>query len=345
MDIEKKRVRLDEVTLMRAILALMIVCMHSFTCFNGGWASPAGYVDVPLYKWTARITFAFTLETFVFISGYLFAFQRISLNRKESGWKLIINKLKRLILPSVIFSLLYYVIFYKYEGIGNTIYAIVNGCGHMWFLPMLFWCFVGGWLLEQVKIKDCWKMVILIALNLLSYINLPMRLTNACTFLVYFYGGFLFYKYSDRIKVLVTPRNLVISWVVFFALFAVLRPLRDVLIADDTCSRVQKLSLFVGNSACQLLYAWSGLIAFFATAVHYTQHHQLSMSTIKVASCCFGIYLFQQFILQLLYYKTDFPLWVGPYWLPWCGFVVATVASLVLSLLFLKTKTGRFLIG
>ena len=78
---QKQKKRLDEVTLMRCILAILIVFMHSFTCYDGSWHEPAGYVDVPLYMWLSRVSFAFTLEAFVFISGYLFAFQRIILNR------------------------------------------------------------------------------------------------------------------------------------------------------------------------------------------------------------------------------------------------------------------------
>lgn len=81
-----KKIRLDEVTLMRTILALLIVFMHSFTCYDGSWSQPVGYVDVPLYKWLSRTSFAFTLEAFVFISGYLFAFQRITLNRTGGGY-------------------------------------------------------------------------------------------------------------------------------------------------------------------------------------------------------------------------------------------------------------------
>ncbi len=34
MQEEKKKIRLDEVTFMRAILAILIVFMHSFTCYN-----------------------------------------------------------------------------------------------------------------------------------------------------------------------------------------------------------------------------------------------------------------------------------------------------------------------
>lgn len=338
-------IRLDEVTLIRTILALLIVFMHSFTCYNGSWKQPAGYVDIPLYKWLSRTSFAFTLEAFVFISGYLFAFQRITLKRVGGGINLILNKLKRLILPSIIFSAIYFALFYEYKGFGNMVYSIINGCGHMWYLPMLFWCFLGGWLLEQIKINDGWKMAFLIMLNLLFFFVLPLRLSNAASFMVYFYGGFLIYKHSDKIKVPITTKRLVCSWIVFVILFALLRPLCDFLVTNDEMTKAQKMLIYVGENACQLIYAWTGLIAFYSTAVYYTRKHQLSQTTQKVAACCFGIYLFQQFILQLLYYKTGFPSFVGPYLLPWCGFLIALFVSYLLSVLLLKTKTGKFLIG
>lgn len=345
-EVLKPRIRLDEVTLMRTILALLIVFMHSFSCYNGGWRQPAGFVDIPVYKWLSRTSFAFTLEAFVFISGYLFAFQRITLNRTGGGGiSLIINKLKRLILPSIIFSAIYFVLFYEYKGVGNLMYAIINGCGHMWFLPMLFWCFIGGWLLEQVKIKDGWKMAFLIALNLFCFVSLPLRINNAMSYMVYFYGGFLVYKYSDKIKAAITKKRLIWSWVMFAVLFVLLRPMCDVLVTNDAQSKLLKLFIYTGNKACRMVYASVGLMAFYITAVYYTQRHLLKPFTIKLAACCFGIYLFQQFVLQLLYYKTTFPLLVGPCWLPWLGFIITIIVSCFLSMTLLKTKSGRFLIG
>ena len=53
--IEKKKIQLDEVTLMRTILAVIIVFMHSFTCYQGAWTKPEGCIDIPAYKWIARI--------------------------------------------------------------------------------------------------------------------------------------------------------------------------------------------------------------------------------------------------------------------------------------------------
>lgn len=329
---------------MRTILALIIVFMHAFTCYQHGWRAPEGFVEIPVYRWIAYTSFAFALEAFVFISGYLFAFQRITLNRGR-GISLTISKLKRLILPSVIFSILYFIIFLPYKGFENAVYAIINGCGHLWFLPMLFWCFVGCWLLECVKIGDRWKIAFLVLLNLFFIFSLPLRISKAATYMVYFYGGFMFYKYADRMKSTITKKNLVWSWMIFVLLFVLFRPMCDVLVTDTGQTKWIKLMIIVANHLCQLLYASAGVVAFYASAVYCTQSHQLSPATQKLAACCFGIYLFQQFILQILYYKTGFPTLVGPYWLPWCGFLIAASFSYLLSALLLKSKTGRFFIG
>ncbi len=344
---ERTNKRLDEVTLMRCILALLIVFMHSFTCYNGGWPEPAGFVNVPIYKWMSRFSFAFTLQAFVFVAGYLFAFQRITLNRSCGFMDLVSNKLKRLILPSIIFSALYYVFFYKYEGVGKAFYSIINGCGHMWFLPMLFWCFVGGWLLEKVKIDLPWKLLFLFFLNIfwLNFVPLPFQLNRAIPYLFFFYVGVLVYKYSSFLKMHLSWKYLVLSWVTFLIVFVLFRPLRDVLIPNDTNGRIINGLIMAGNNLCLLLYGITGLLAFYYTAVFYTQRKEINSFIVQLASFCFGIYLFQQFILQFLYYKTSFPAFVGPYWLPWCGFVIAISCSIMLSVFLLRTKVGRFLIG
>ena len=148
-DNKKTRIRLDEVTLMRSILAILIVLFHAFCCWDGRWKPFDGFEDSPLYGWISRIAFAFALEGFVLISGYLFAFQHITLKRTWGGQKLLINKLKRLILPCVFFTAAYFAIFLEYKGIMNLVFSLLQGRGHMWYLPMLFWCFIGGWIISS----------------------------------------------------------------------------------------------------------------------------------------------------------------------------------------------------
>ena len=335
--------RLDEVTLMRCILAALIVFMHSFTCYNGGWPEPIGYKDVLVYKWISRLSFAFTLQAFVFISGYLFAFQRISLRR--TGCSFIIKKIKRLILPSIIFSALYFPLFYEYKGLINLVYNLINGCGHMWFLPMLFWCFIGGWLCEQVRIGDGWKLSFLFLLTVFWFKSLPLQLGRAISYMFYFYLGYVVFKHSGKIKQYLKTDIIAFFWIIFLVLFILLRPLRDSLTIDDSFSLLRKAVIIVTDNLCVVLYATVGSLAFYLSAVYYTRKRQLKTLTVMISSCCFGIYLFQQFILRYLYYKTPFPEKVGPYWLPWCGFTIAIFFSFSLSFFALRTKIGRALIG
>lgn len=345
MEIVKKKIRLDEVTLMRCVLALLIVFMHSFTCYQGGWAHPDGFVDIPVYMWIARSSFAFTLEAFVFISGYLMAFQRITLNRRGGLMELVVNKLKRLILPSVLFGILYFFFFFEYKGILSFIYSVINGCGHMWFLPMLFWCFFGGWLLELVNISDGWKMAFLVCLNLFWPFSLPLQMSKAAIYLVYFYGGYMVYKHREYIKSNITIKKIVFSWGLFLIVFVIFRPIKEMIVIDYQSGRLFQILTQSARGICQLIYAFFGTFAFYISAVWYTQHRELKPFTIKLASCCFGIYLFQQFILKGLYYKTSFAASVGPYWLPWLGFVITVPLCFLLTDLLLKTKMGKKLIG
>lgn len=302
-------------------------------------------MDIPAYKWLSRFSFAFALEAFVFISGYLFAFQNITLKRTTRLTSLIVNKLKRLILPSIIFSAIYFLLFYEYKGLGNLIYSIINGCGHMWFLPMLFWCFIGLWFLQQVKIEDGWKLAFLLFLNVFCFKSLPLQLDRTAVFLLYFYGGYVVYKYSNVIKKSLTFDIMAFSWVVFLIVFILFRSLRDEMIADPNNSRILNGLIYARKNLIRVLYASLGLLAFYFTAVYYTQRKSIKVFTVKLASYCFGIYLFQQFFLQYLYYKTSFPTIVGPYWLPWLGFAIATLLSYLMAHLLLKTKIGKFLIG
>ena len=250
-----------------------------------------------------------------------------------------------MILPSIIFSIPYFFIFYDYKGFGNFLYSIVNGCGHMWYLPMLFWCFVGVVILIKIKIGDGWKLLFLILINLFWPLSLPFQLAAATNYIFYFYLGYMVYKQSERIKELITSKSLIISWIIFIVVFVMLRPLKESIVIGDQDFRLYRLLTGSARSVCQLVYATIGTITLYITMVYYTQRKQLSKFTISLASCCFGIYLTHQFLLKALYYNTDFASIVGPYWLPWLGFTLVLPISYLLSLLLLKTKIGKFLIG
>jgi len=104
--IENKK-QLDEVNIIRPIVIVLLVLMHSFTIYAGGWSMPEGIHDVRAYFWIAKMSFSCMLEIFVFISGYLFAYQIYELKMKYTFKKILSSKFKRLIIPSIVFSLFY----------------------------------------------------------------------------------------------------------------------------------------------------------------------------------------------------------------------------------------------
>lgn len=79
----------------------------------------------------------------------------------------------------------------------------------------------------------------------------------------------------------------------------------------------------------------------FVNYFTHTKKCRIPKWIIELNTTCFGIYLFQQFILQILYYKTSLPTIVGPYWLPWIGLAITLVTSYILTKLSLKTNIGR----
>ena len=137
--------RLDEISLLRPITIGLLVVMHAFTMYAGNWSLPEGIHPVRAYFWVQKLSFGCMLEMFVFISGYIFGFQLYGQKRDFKFWPLVFNKLKRLILPSSLFSFLYIVCFTNIlvqHQWGALVYGTLAGYAHMWFLPMLFWCFI-----------------------------------------------------------------------------------------------------------------------------------------------------------------------------------------------------------
>ena len=108
---------------------------------------------------------------------------------------------------------------------------------------------------------------------------------------------------------------------------------------------IEKTIRFETGNILKIIYSALGSWALFLTSRRYVHTHELSSLCIKLSSCCFGVYIFQQFIIYFLYYHTNIPAIVGAYWLPWIGFVLALSISIIASLGLLSTKIGRTIIG
>lgn len=230
----------------------------------------------------------------------------------------------------------------EYESIGKTTYALLNGVGHMWFLPMLFWCFIAAYYLHKLAVTDKSKLVALACLSVISFLPLPLRLGNTLYYLFFFYLGIVLYKKKDQISNKVTPKIIGVLWIVFLALFVVGSLTNRSLLELHYDMLLLRLLTYSGINIIKLSYSTIGTLAIFCTALYFTRRYRLPKQVKEAGKLCFGAYLFQQFVLQLIYYRTA--LFNHPYMAPWVGFVVALALSVFLAWGLRKTKIGRSLI-
>ena len=339
---------LNDVYILRPIAVFFIIVYHSFIIYRGGWTQPADYQDITTYYTIATISYAFWLELFVFISGYLFA---LSLKRKQSKFKeIFISKFKRLILPSILFSTIYYFMFYYPVdfSIYHCIIKIISGAGHLWFLPMLFWTMLICYIIDKWHISTKLKVAGVLLLPILSLASFPLRLNDACYYTMYFYIGMLFFRNKELLLLYLAKSKMVITWgIMFTLLFAIGYFLREYLIPDinNDDNIVVKVILHITSRYIKIVYCLVGIVWIYSLVNYLLKKKYISITTriINLSALCYGIYLFQQFILKFLYYKTTLPIIVGPYYLPWIGLIITLIISYYFTKICRITRIGKWL--
>ncbi len=327
------RKNLDEVSFIRPILILLLVVFHSFAIFSGAWDMPEGLEVIPAYGWVARSAYAIMLECFVFLSGYLWAYQRETMGKKDNVNKLIVSKFNRLIIPCLVFGVLYIVMIDGFNSLKESALSVWGGVGHLWFLPMLFWCFLLGYPIVSRQRNPIIVMSLLTVLTFCSIIPLPLRISMSFYYLFFFIGGYYCWQYKEKITRVLYSKTLLI-WVLFIITFIGLSILVDVF---DSMSFFKTKTLFSRlvsreiHSITSLIYASLGTIALWLTSLRITSNHKLAKWYIELGKYCMGVYIFQQFILKYLYYQTELPIQVGTTWLPWIALGIALSGSLLLS--------------
>ena len=132
--------------------------------------------------------------------------------------QLIKVKFKRLIIPCIVFSLFYSFLFPPGINILNYIYGLVNGFGHMWFLPMLLWCFVATYFLLKVRMKEEIKLIGLLCLSIFpsSLIPLPFRMASTMYYLFYFYLAYYIWNHRKLVVKYLATNKIIISGSILF---------------------------------------------------------------------------------------------------------------------------------
>lgn len=330
---------LFNIAIVRLALIFLLVLYHAFAPFSGAWAPIEGYQEIKSYWWFDKLCYACLLETFVFISGYVLGYQV-----KTKGTsvlflgKLVKSKFERLLIPSIVFSSLYVVLLIGLNKPAvNILYDILSGVAHMWFLPMLFWCFIILWVIEKIEIPSFVMIPVLILCSIFSVRGLPFQLNNTMYYMLYFYIGYLVQKRDLKVELLNKKVSIFITTIIFLISFPLLIYWGE---------RETHIFHFIQVSVIsKLINSWLGIIMIMLWTQKLIKKRLPAPWVTKVGRLCMGVYIFQQFILIIIYRHTELPWIVNPYLLPWIGALITIVLSILLSSLIRRTSIGKFLIG
>lgn len=333
----KNKVILDDIVVFRILIIFFLIIYHSMAMFNGNWALPTEYCggkSFVVYKWIARFSYSVMLESFVFIAGFLFALQRPRYTFKE----LFRKKFFRLIIPAIVWGIIYELLLHKSE---DNVFSILNGVGHLWFLPMLFWCFMVAYFI--FKYLSNWFFVISITLLLIVFsffCLVPFGIGYTCKYLFYFalgYGCFLFKKnIMERWGEL---KYVFLIGIVYFVTFILYYLVKDY--GWIGSSLITSLVSFI----LSIIYKCSGILGIFLLInLLLRRGIHLSSEIYVLSGYTFGIYIFHQMVLEYLYYHTEVPAYTGFVFLPFIGMILAFGVSTLLTFIFQRTSVGKILL-
>jgi fucose 4-O-acetylase-like acetyltransferase len=328
---------MKEIVLFRAIVTILLVLYHSFCFYRGSWDVPSAYtgVDIKIYELIANITYSFMLEGFTFIAGFVYAYQ-VKKNGDYSFKELIPKKIKRLFQPALFWGVIYLLIFNELinKPIVETCFNLICGVYHLWFLPMLFFCFLFFWLAD--KFINIYVILFgsFFLMLLKSWINIPFGIGYSFQYFYFFTLGVFLYKNIDFVKkILVRKTGLILCLISYLLLFISYHYI-DV-------ERISFMTKVITYIELRMFKTFGLLMVFIAITMYLDEKTEVGYIARRIASLSMGIYIFHQMILDYLYYHTPLASYVNFYLFPIVGFVLSFLLSMLFTHLLKRVRYVR----
>lgn len=336
------RGRLNNVVILRTYAIVAVVMYHCFCPWLYAW----DWIDSdyrPLYSFIFEGIMVGRMPLFICVSGYLFSYLLNERGKYKTFKGFISNKTKRLLLPCFLFTIVTSVTFGQ-----NVIIEFLYGGGHLWFLKMLYLCFILCWLLGRF-IKGKWQyLCLLISIILMFAPEIHFFAIGQFTkYFVFFYFGFLLCKNREELKFIIdTPKALILHSLVYLCLSIVLAYLycnNSILASEDIIHKNMYVKYLL-----VLMRGYTIILAFSIVNNAIKSKDHISRFFDTVNSCSYGIYLFHCYFLNCIkefaigYFQklSLLPPFLGPLLV----FIIIFSLSFVLTYLIRKTSVGRYLL-
>ncbi len=300
-----KEERLCEPDVIRAVAAVIVVFFHAYFMMY----APAHFPDtIEIYRekyyWFNSICLWFHMPIFTFVSGGVYGYLWTTKGKYRDFWPFVKSKIQRLLVPYVVFA----VIFMLTTNAWNWSSLYSGAYSHLWFLSMLFWCFVGIGVVNRLKIwiHEVIPSYASTALILfLSFIGLllPKSAYNMIG-IAYFYKWFFWFYLGYTIY---ANRNSVYAYVKKSKILPFLLPLTYVCCmwymvtqigtySDDNRTVISEIGF--ASMVIWIWYMLCWLIERFGNG--WTQCRLIK----ELSACSFGIYIFHNWIEPYMISRT-----------------------------------------
>lgn len=208
-----KKYNLNNISLVGVIAMILVLLGHAGCVYAGKWDYDLVYNNSETIKYITEYIYSFHMPLFIFISGYLYFYNKVVLGKYKVRRDFIKNKFHRLLIPYIITGVFFMIpvqmIFRVYKDNHSFLYKVINGIlltkqpAHLWFLLALFNIFLIFYCIEDnFKNRNIILNFLLLALiNIISY-KMPSiyGIRSSLQYLIYFYMGYIFCQYIDYIK-------------------------------------------------------------------------------------------------------------------------------------------------
>ena len=328
----------DDINILRCLVLLCLLVYHSTAFFIGAWQAPFPYEEGTvslIYTWVARFSYAIMLEMFTFVSGYLFAFQIGG----YTLWSLVKKKFKRLVIPALVWGCVYGVLLRRlsissgWQGFSD----LLTGVGHLWYLPMLFWCFIFTFLLirlvksPSLVLGTCLLLCVLSRLLVCPFGGFGAALKYLLYFLLgyysFIYRGWFFAHLQKGWWIITGGGVFLLLFIGYYAFLPMVELPQEVMIR------------FVVST----LYKCIGVLFLYLLVNRYMNKFELHFSLFrKLSLLSMGIYIFHQMIIEFLYYHMHWSINIAV--IPIIACFIAFFTSALLTFILRKIKLMRKLL-
>lgn len=298
-----------DIVYMRIWAILFIVAHHSIHIYWYWPVNTAIPALTPSYMLEISTIFKnIGLAIFTYISGMLIFYQT---QKRTTPYNFINKKLKRLLLPAIVWGFLYHTLFPLYES--NKIPTFING-NHLWYLPMLFTCMISS-LPLVLHLKYKWTIVIGIYLIIFLFSHFNWTFIEYRLYFPIFIMGYAFSFLKEHSIFISKKINLTFLFLSCFL----------ILLNINISSPTNSLVLFISHIIYMIAICY--IASYIFSHIRYAT---IKKPTMILNNNAFAIYLLHQFVINYLIKKNlllDYDLW---YW----NMIICFLAGIIIPITF-----------